>query len=105
MKKCPCTNSKESSKPLGSIDVTKSRVYSLTSEESKKKSGSIYAFEITYLERGYILVASNDQERKEWVEALSKAKVHSTVQETIVASEGNTPEGFDSDADDDDDDE
>jgi len=80
-------------------------VYSLTGEESKKKSGSIYGFEITYLERGYVLVASSDQERKEWVEALSKAKVHSAVQENIVAAETNAPEGLDNDDDDDDDDE
>jgi len=75
----------------------------LTADESKKKSGSIYGFEITYLERGYVLVASSDHERKEWVEALSKAKVHSTVQETIVAAESNTPDGLDNDDDDDDD--
>lgn len=93
-------NDKVSSKPLGSIDVTKSRIYSLTNDESKKKSGSIYAFEITYLDRGYVIVAASDSDRKEWVEALSKAKVHSTVLENIVAE--NSPEGFDNDDDDDD---
>jgi len=98
-------NGKASSKPLGSIDVTKSRVYSLTGEDSKKKSGSIYGFEITYLERGYILVAANDQERKEWVDALSTAKVHSAVVETIVATANSPPEGLDNDEDDDEEDE
>jgi len=112
-------NDKESSKPLGSIDVTKSRVYSLTGEEGKKRSGSIFSFELSYLDRGYVLVGSSDSDKKEWIEAISKAKVHSTVVDNVVetaqrknslsSSSSAVPvavdpvgsEGFDNDDDDD----
>jgi len=95
-------NDKESSKPLGSIDITKARIYSLTPEESKKKCGAQYGFEVSYLDRGYILVAPTDTERKDWVEALSKAKVHSHVLENIVTqNDAVLPEGFDQDDEDD----
>jgi len=94
-------NDKESSKPLGTLDVTKSRIYSLTHEEAKKKCNAIYAFEITYLDRGYVLVGASDSDKKDWVEAISKAKVHSTVLENIVA-ESIAPEGFDNDEEDED---
>jgi len=53
------------------------------------------------LDRGYLLVAPTDTERKDWVEALSKAKVHSHVLENIVGNPGGAPEGFDQDDDED----
>jgi len=103
-------NDKESSKPLGSIDLTKTRVYSLTPEESKKKCGAQFGFEIIYLDRGYVLAAPTEQDRKDWVEALSKVKIHFAIQENLVTANTNNssisdvqiPEGFDADNDDDD---
>lgn len=87
-------------------------MYSLTNEEGKKRSGSIYSFELSYLDRGYILVGSSETDKKEWIEALSKAKVHSTVLENVVETantEKTSPTsaqpagfaGFDNDDDDD----